>query len=147
MEIGIHHVAALDAESLAGYHIFVLPGDRIVDQETFFEAVRATLPLDPPLMSNRVWDAMSDSLWEGLYQHPAKHIAIVWPNARLLKRADPSAFEAAISVLSDVVHLLGDARATQDKTKHIAVVVESDREPGSRTVRRLRGADRSPCRR
>lgn len=42
-----------------------MPGD-IKSKDDFFEAVRAVLPLDPPLVLNKVWDALSDSIWEGL---------------------------------------------------------------------------------
>jgi hypothetical protein len=48
----------------------------------FFEAMKALLPLDPPLVGNRSWDALSDSLWSGLDQLAADNIAIVWPSVR-----------------------------------------------------------------
>src|SRR5208282_6398864 len=76
-KIGLTRTGALDAEATrrqaeqSGYTTFMLPEKGIVDRVSFFEAVRTTLPLDPPLVGSRSWDALSDSLWEGLYSHPA----------------------------------------------------------------------------
>jgi hypothetical protein len=68
---------------------------------------------------------MSDSLWEGLYMHAARRIAIVWPNTRDMERAAPSDFEVALSVLEDVASSLVDPRATRDQPKEVAVIVEA----------------------
>ncbi|WP_328650327.1 hypothetical protein OG598_18465 [Micromonospora sp. NBC_00330] len=35
-------------------------------RDAFFDAVRGTLPLDPPLASNYSWDALADSIFGGL---------------------------------------------------------------------------------
>lgn len=108
----------------AGYTTFVLPTEGIVDRASFFDAVRTTFPLDPPLLGSHSWDAMSDSLWEGLYTHEARRIAILWPNARVLADSAPSDFEMALNVLTDVASLLADPRATVDKPKEVTVLVE-----------------------
>src|SRR3974390_1849909 len=90
MEIkpGLNRIGAINAEATrrqaeqAGYTVFVLPDKGIADRTSFFEAVRTTFPLDPPIVSSRSWDALSDSLWEGLYMHPARRIAILWLGTR-----------------------------------------------------------------
>src|ERR1700733_6989896 len=86
MEIqpGLTRVGAVDAEALrreaerAGYTTLGLPERGIVNKATFFEAVRRTLPQDPPLGIYNNWDGLSDSLCGGLYEHPARRIAILW---------------------------------------------------------------------
>jgi hypothetical protein len=100
---GVRMVAGLDVDACRrdlerdGYTVFVLPPS--TDRDSFIAAARATLPLDPPLESTRSWDALADSLWEGLRQHPAPRIAIVWAGARAMAAADR---EIALGVLADV---------------------------------------------
>lgn len=132
MEIkpGLKRTRAVDAEATrrqaeqAGYTTFVLPEKGIVDRASFFEAVRTTLPLDPPLIGSHSWDALSDSLWEGLYRHCDRRIAILWLGTRGMATAAPADFEIAVNVLADVANSLLDPRATRDNPKEIAVLVE-----------------------
>jgi Barstar (barnase inhibitor) len=129
---GLVRAVALDVEATrreaekAGYTTFVLPAEGIVDRASFFNTIRATFPLDPPLMSSCIWDAMSDSLWQGLYTHPSRRIAILWPNARVMARSAASDFKEALTVLTQVARSLGDPRFTRGKPKEIAVIVEED---------------------
>lgn len=107
----------------SGCRVLELPAHGIVDRASLFDAVRSSLPLDPPVVGSRSWDALSDSLWEGLRQLDASRIAIVWPNAGALQaRASPD-FDAAVSVLSDVAATLEDARATLGHPKRLSIVV------------------------
>jgi hypothetical protein len=46
----------------AGWLVFGLPAG-IADRAGFFTAIKSVMPLDPPLMGGRSWDALSDSLW------------------------------------------------------------------------------------
>lgn len=130
MEPGLHRVAALDVESTrrqaeqAGYTTFVLPEEGIVDRASFFDAIRATFPLDPPLIGSRSWDALSDSLWEGLYRHSARRIAILWPSTRAMASGDPPDFETALNILADIADSLADPRPTRDERKDVAVMIE-----------------------
>lgn len=48
-----------------GWRVLVLPRG-ISDRSSFFRGMKATCPLDPPIIRNDVWDALSDSLWNGL---------------------------------------------------------------------------------
>jgi hypothetical protein len=126
---GLTRVEALDVEEIrreaeqTGHSTFVLPADGIVDRGSFFDAVRATLPVDPPLLGSRSWDALSDSLWQGLYAHPALRIAILWPNAGAMARTAPAELETAVKVLSDVASSLAQPRTTGEP-KSLAVVLE-----------------------
>jgi len=127
---GLQRTGVLDVETTrrqaeqVGFTTFVWPATGIVDRASFFDAVRATFPLDPPLVGSRSWDALSDSLWEGLHTHSARRIAIIWPNTRAMACSASSDFETALYVLADVANLLADPRATRDDPKEIAVLVE-----------------------
>jgi len=129
-KIGLTRTGALDAEATrrqaeqSGYTTFMLPEKGIVDRVSFFEAVRTTLPLDPPLVGSRSWDALSDSLWEGLYSHPARRIVILWLGTRGMANSAPADFEMALNVLADVANSLVDPQATREKPKEIAVLIE-----------------------
>ncbi|MCB9600718.1 MAG: barstar family protein [Polyangiales bacterium] len=133
---GVHllEASAIDArrrelESL-GFAAFVLPKTG-VDGATFFDAARSTLPLDPPVYDS--WDALSDSLWEGLHQHPSRRLAIVWQGTSEMARSWPTEFTRVMDVLSDVAALLGDPKATVGNPKELVVLVERPevgRRPG-----------------
>jgi hypothetical protein len=109
-----------------GWKVIVLP-DGIDSTATFFTAAVAHMPLDPPLSGldegRYVWDALRDSLWEGLYNLPDPQIAILWPGAASLARAEPTAHELALSVLDQVSRSLGNREATVGEPKDVAVVV------------------------
>lgn len=94
------------------------------DHTSFFDAVRATLPLDP-LVGSRSWDALSDSLWEGLYLHAGLRCAILWPGADTLAARSVGTFETALAVLADVAKLLADPVATCDHPKEVVILVEA----------------------
>lgn len=126
---GLVRTGAIDLEETrrqaedAGYATFVLPAN-IIDRASLFDAIRATLPLDPPLLGTRSWDAMSDSLWEGLYTHAAQRLVILWPHARGMEDSASSDFETALNVLADVASLLADPQATRDNPKEVTFLVE-----------------------
>jgi barstar (barnase inhibitor) len=128
---GLFRTAELDVEATrreaeqAGIVTFVLPGSGIVDRPSFFDAVRGTLPLNPPLVGTHSWDALSDSLWEGLHAHPARRIAILWPGARAMATSASEDFETVLSVLADVSSALADPVATCDRPKEIMMLVET----------------------
>jgi hypothetical protein len=116
--------ATLRQTELEGYATFLLPGSGIVDRASFFDAAREVFPLEPPLLGSHSWDALSDSLWEGLYAHPARRIAILWPHTRAMEVSALSDFETALSLLADVASSLADPRATSDSSKEVTILVE-----------------------
>lgn len=130
MKPGLVRTGPIDVEATrrqaeqAGYTTFVLPAEGIVDRASFFDAVRATFPLDPPLVGSHSWDALSDSLWEGLSTHAARRIVILWPNTRAMATRAASDFGTALDVLADVANSLSDPQATRDDSKEVALLVE-----------------------
>lgn len=102
---------------------YVLPST-IRDKAAFFEAVRATLPLDPPVHGDTSWDALSDSLWEGLHTRGARDVRILWPGAEAMAICARADYELAIRVVTDVIRSLGDASATSGSPTRVVFVVQ-----------------------
>lgn len=106
----------------AGWHVHVLPGKHAVDRASFLRAVSSSLPLDPPLVLHRSWDAMKDSLWEGLLESQPKKIAIVWERSDVLQTQSPRDYEIAVAVFTRVADTLRDERVTGGPTKRVTIV-------------------------
>jgi hypothetical protein len=127
---GLTRIGAVDAEAIrrdaerAGYTTLALPEQGIVDKASFFKAVRRTLPLDPPLGIYNVWDALSDSLNEGLYTLPDRRIAILWLGTQSMATSAPADFEFAVDLLAGVAYTLSRPEATAGNPKEVAVLVE-----------------------
>jgi hypothetical protein len=128
MNSGIREAVGADWTSIVDelrnerWHVYVLPTD-VVDKSSFFAAMRATMPLDPPVIGDR-WDALSDSLFEGLLSSEHHRIAIVWPcSTTMAKEAPRKDFENARGVLGDVADDLSDLEATEGQPKTLAVVL------------------------
>ncbi len=92
-------------------------------RKAFFDAVRSAVPLDPPVITERSWDALEDSLWEGLFQLPEDRIVIAWLDASGYEVSFPEDHEVAMSVLASVVDLLADEHATSGHPKDAEVYI------------------------
>lgn len=92
-------------------------------RKAFFDAVRSAVPLDPPVITERSWDALEDSLWEGLFQLPEDRIVIAWLDASRYEASFPEDHDVAISVLASVVDLLADEHATSGRPKDAEVYI------------------------
>ncbi len=113
-----------EAARRAGAPSYVLPRG-VVDRASFFDAVRATLPLDPPLQGGASWDALADSLWEGLHQAGARRVWISWPGADAMAQVASDDFALAIRVMASVIEQLGDATATNGRPTAVTFIVEA----------------------
>jgi hypothetical protein len=125
---GVHDRSSIPADALVdilrgdGWPTYVLPGEPTTEA-AFFAAVRDSLPLDPPLGNGLVWDALSDSLWQGLNNLRAQKVAIVWPGSNRLRDNDPTAYTTARDVLADLVFSLADRKYTVDHETRILVLL------------------------
>ncbi|VWX61952.1 hypothetical protein VARIO8X_50579 [Burkholderiales bacterium 8X] len=79
----------------------------------FFASIKHSLPLDPPLQNDHSWDALADSLWEGLYRLPEEKILVLWPGASRLAAMAPTQYAMAIDVLAELATSRADVSATQ----------------------------------
>jgi hypothetical protein len=127
--LGAGEVDEVRAESVAvGATVFELDTVGRRDREDLFDAFRSTFPLDPPIQSARSWDALSDSLWEGLYQLDSDLVCIFWSDAAGFADASPVEYQTAIAVFEHVTESLGESRFTVDRPKTVAVFI-SDPAP------------------
>ena len=114
---------AIDAARSGGLPVFVLEMDERVGREAFFDAVKAVLPHDPPLTSSRSWDALSDSVWEGVRNLEARRIVIIWPDATRFRDDASADYLVSMEVLADLVDSLGDSVATTGMPKEVCIIV------------------------
>ncbi|MEU4679097.1 barstar family protein [Micromonospora sp. NPDC023737] len=117
---------AIACAHAAGIPIFSLPSRAGAGREAFFDAVRAALPLDPPLLGNRSWDALSDSLFGGLLALGADRILLVWTNAARMVAVSPDEADTAMAVLADVAAMLAEPKFTQGRPVSLAVLAVTE---------------------
>jgi len=128
-QTGVKRVENLDVEAAARNAtgeraaVYVLPNSGIADRESLFDAVRASLPLDPPLIGTRSWDALSDSLWGGIDALDSSRVVIVWPNSAEMERVSPDAYKMALDVFADVAASVGDPAATDGSPKEVGILI------------------------
>lgn len=104
-----------------GWRVFRLPIG-ITSKKSFFEAVRGVMPLDPPIKSNRSWEALADSLWEGLMSLREKRIVVLWPSYGQMREKDPEAFAIASSIMRQLVSTLCAPEITSQSVKQVVVI-------------------------
>ncbi|MDP9929111.1 barstar family protein [Variovorax paradoxus] len=104
-----------------GWRVFDLPSD-IGNKFEFFDAVRAVLPLDPPLHPvGENWDALNDSLWAGLHSLRTPGNIIVWRRFDLLKNNSRSDFEIAVGVFNSIANTISDPKYGGGFSNHLIV--------------------------
>ncbi|MFG3001666.1 barstar family protein [Streptomyces sp. NPDC048340] len=106
--------------------VFTLSTGEGGDRDSFFRAAREILPMDPPLESSRSWEALSDSLWEGLFALSSSQIAIIWRDADRHAEAALGDIQTAQAVLQDVAEMLMDPQATGGNPKKLSIFIESN---------------------
>jgi hypothetical protein len=128
LETGLHHMPAADVDGIrreleaSGWRVFVLP-EPMTDRRGFFDGVRRTIPLDPPVLSDEKWDALSDSLWSGLDGLDAERIAVIWPASMTMAELAPEDFDIAQQMLADIGGSLADGEATAGEPTQLVVVL------------------------
>ena len=88
-----------------------------------FEAIRGSLPLDPPVIGSSSWDALSDSLWGGLDSLDQREVVLAWLGASEFKTVAPAEFEIAADILRTVAEGLGSWEATYGEPKRVTVLL------------------------
>lgn len=91
--------AATASARTQGIPVFSLSTGVSGGHDAFFDAVRATLSLDPPLASNYSWDALSDSMFGGLDELGADRVLLVWTDEAEMVAAAPAEADIAVAVL------------------------------------------------
>lgn len=127
-ESGLHHMPAANVESTrreleqVGWLVFVLP-EAMIDGRGFFQGVRSTLPLDPPVLSDDNWNALSDSLWNGVDSLDVDRVALIWPESDTMAELAPEDFRVAQELLADIASSLADRDATAGEPTKFTVIL------------------------
>ena len=125
---GVHERSSVPSEELvanlesAGWRTYVIAREPMSKAE-FFEAVKASIPTDPPLGPHPNWDGLLDSVRNGLTELNAERVAIVWPKSSMFAAADPAAYKVAREVLTDVVMDVIDPKFSLDGAKPVLVLL------------------------
>jgi hypothetical protein len=124
---GLHRLTTVEAEqeiesaARQGARIIWLPSN-ISDKASFVEEIKTSAPLDPPVTTPN-WDALEDSLWEGIHSVTEESIVIVWPNAELMNARDPAEFAVATSILESLTRTLSSSTVTLGTPKRLCVIL------------------------
>jgi hypothetical protein len=106
-----------------GALVYFLSTPGLADMSSFFDAIKGTFPLDPPIFGQHSWEALSDSLWEGIYALDVKTVVAIWSDAYEMLKNAPDDYEIALSVLGQVAELLADPRVTAGRPKGFCIYV------------------------
>lgn len=110
-----------------GRAVFELDGRKIRDRAGFFAEVKRNMPLDPPLVGSSSWDALADSLWEGLRNLPESHIDVVWHDVGTLHEVASSTLCTAVAILHDVATSLEDSALLVGAPKTVRLIPDLNR--------------------
>ena len=97
---------------------------RAATRDAFFDAAREGLPLDPPVLGSKSWDALADSIWAGLDGVGTRDVAIAWLGASNFKELAPAEFHIAYEILKSLTERLSSWEATDGEPKQITVLLE-----------------------
>lgn len=103
------------------WKIYKLPC-KLSSKNEFFDGVRLTLPLDPPLASNRSWDALDDSLWSGLDSSLDKNILIIWPSSNSMRVHNEHDFEIIKEIFSGLAKTIPNKKITNGNKKNLIII-------------------------
>jgi Barstar (barnase inhibitor) len=126
-DYGVHERKGVDIAGLLAtlrggdWPTFTLAGAP-KDWDGFVASIKAVLPLDPPI-ERGIWDAVYDSLWEGIHMLNAEKVVIVWPGSDRLRKGDPLAYEKAIDLFTVLVFSLADPKFTVDHVTRVLVLL------------------------
>ncbi|MFD8644707.1 barstar family protein [Streptomyces zaomyceticus] len=109
-----------------GYRVYSMTTAGGSGRAAFFNAVRAALPLDPPVVSSNSLDALSDSLWGGIHSTDDQKIAIIWEDSLRFFEDSPEEFKDACSVLAEVAESLADETFAVGRPKQVRVFVSRE---------------------
>ncbi|WP_037366739.1 barstar family protein [Amycolatopsis orientalis] len=131
---GLSVVAELDLGELTrhasreGFRVLVLSGVG-PGKKSFFDQVETQLPTDPPLGKVNVWDALADSLWEGMRCLPEHKLLLVWLDSKEFADNSPDEFAVALSVLRDLTDIPMCPDGSPGQRKSVAIFVAATAAP------------------
>ena len=84
------------------------------------------LPLHPSLESSRSWDALADSLWQGLYELGVPRVVVLWTGSEAVRVTSPQEFDTAVEVLAALADELANPEPTDGRPVELCVYVDVD---------------------
>lgn len=127
-EFGVHLRQSVPADELIsklraeGWPVYVVGGAPASKAE-LHEAVRVSLPQDPPLGPVPNWDALLDSVRGGIRVLGKERVAVVWPQSSRLAEGDPDAYRVAKEILTDLVFGLADPKFSAGDTTRLLILL------------------------
>ncbi|MFD2764797.1 barstar family protein [Micromonospora eburnea] len=118
--------AATAAARAQNMRVYLLSTGAGGGRDAFFDAVRAALPLDPPLVSNNSWDALADSMFGGLVLLDVGQVLVVWTDAAEMIVTAPEDADTAVSVLVQTATDLAEPKYTQGRPLSVTVLLATD---------------------
>lgn len=109
--------------SSAGAAVYRFSTKGAAEGNSVFDAVRTALPMDPPLVGSQSLDALSDSLWSGLYDLDADSVAIFWTDSSDYETVASHGYSVVLEILRDITSSLTDQELTNGNPKNVAVYV------------------------
>lgn len=129
IQVGINYLLNNDTLSLKeefeknSWLVYIFEGTGIVSKESFFNKIKNTLPLDPPLGDYNVWDALQDSLFGGIDLLESKKICIIWDNHQIMENAAAKDYKIILEIFEEVAGLLKDDDVTCGSPKDFAIIL------------------------
>jgi hypothetical protein len=129
LRTGVSHIGPQDIDRVASeatakhVAIYRFSTKGATGRSAFFDAIRHTLPLDPPLVGSRSWDALSDSLWSGIHEASDNSVAIFWTDSSDFKNVTPSDYSIALEILKDITSSLLDRNITNGRPKQVSIYI------------------------
>jgi RNAse (barnase) inhibitor barstar len=116
------NAATAAAEARArGAYAHTLSGEQCHDKMSALDAIAAALSF--PDWFGRNLDALYDSLTDLSWLPPGEHV-LIWIGSHVLSEADPKAYLAIRSVLSDAQRALGPAGERADSRQLTVILVD-----------------------
>lgn len=104
-----------------GAHVHTVQG-RVVDKASAYEAIAAAMTFPAHFGHNldALYDCLTDLTWLPIGEH-----VLIWAGSQQLQDADPKAYLAIRSVLSDAQRALGPAGQLRDSRQLTVELTES----------------------
>ena len=124
---GVHRATPIEAEEVRrraaeiGAPIYLLSTLGASSRADLFNRVRESLPLDPPVVGNTVIDALSDSLWGGLYSAGRETVVVIWEGSSDLAKNAPKEFEITLEMFRDIASTVAQPKYTGGQPKSVCV--------------------------
>lgn len=91
-----------------GYTVYLVDLKRSTEISDLFLAIKSIVPLDPPLVKNGNFDALSDSLFGGVSTEENLNICLVFEQLSLFKKINKFTYDIMMEILNDNLSYLRD---------------------------------------